>query len=137
MAGRAIEPLIEPLGFNWKIGIGLVSSLLQREVFVSTMGTIYNIENNGDHDWTLSLQRHMQTDVNAETGHPSFNPLTVVCLLVYYVLAMQCLSTVAVVRRETGGWKWPTVQIAYMTALAYGITFVVHLTGTWLGWGGG
>jgi len=136
MAGRAIEPLIEPLGFNWKIGIGLVSSLLQREVFVSTMATIYNIENNGAEDWTLSLQRHMQQDTDPQTGESTYTTLTAICLLVYYVLAMQCLSTVAVVRRETGGWKWPVVQIAYMTALAYGTTFLVQSAGTWLGWGG-
>ena len=137
MAGRAIEPIIEPLGFNWKIGIGLVSSLLQREVFVSTMATIYNIENNGVNDWTLSLQRHMRTDVDPLSGTATYTLLTAICLLVYYVLAMQCLSTVAVVRRETGGWKWPVVQILYMSALAYGATFIVHTAGTWLGWGGG
>jgi len=137
MAGRAIEPLIKPLGFNWKIGIGLVSSLLQREVFVSTMATIYNIENNGSDDWTLSLQHHMRSDVDPRTGALTFSTLTALSLLIYYVLAMQCLSTVAVVRRETGGWKWPAIQIAYMTALAYGSTLVVHAAGTWLGWGGG
>jgi len=88
-------------------------------------------------DWTLSLQRHMRTDVDPLSGTATYTLLTAICLLVYYVLAMQCLSTVAVVRRETGGWKWPVVQILYMSALAYGATFIVHTAGTWLGWGGG
>ncbi len=132
--GKLIEPLIKPLGFDWKIGIGLVSSILQREVFVSTMGTIYNIQN--DDNATLSLQEQIRKDRDPVTGKPTFTVLTAICLMVYYVLAMQCLSTVAVMRRETNGWKWPAFQVAYMTGLAYSVTFLVYRAGILMGWGG-
>lgn len=134
--GRAIEPAIAPLGFDWKIGIGLVSSLFQREMFVSTMGTIYNIQNN-DTSADLSLTDRMRSDVNAETGQRLFSPLTGLSLMVFYALAMQCLSTVAIMRRETNGWKWPLFQITYMTVLAYAVTFAVARGGVALGMGGG
>jgi ferrous iron transport protein B len=134
-AGHLVEPIIKPLGFNWKIGIGLIGSLLQREVFVSTMGTIYNIQN-ADHDeGTLSLQSHMKNDKDQASGVPTFTTLTAICLMIYYVLAMQCLSTVAVMRRETNGWKWPVIQVAYMTLLTYSVTLAVYTLGTFLGWG--
>lgn len=132
-AGQWIEPVIRPLGFDWKIGIGIIASLLQREVFVSTMGTMYNIQN-ADND-TASLREQMRNDVNPETGLPVWTALTAICVMVYYVLAMQCMSTVAVMRRETSGWKWPLFQIGYMTALAYGVTFLVYRTGLMFGWG--
>ncbi len=136
-AGHLIEPVIRPLGFDWKIGIGLVSSLLQREVFVSTMGTIYNIENaSGGDGGSISLRQQMSQDRDPATGLPTFTLLTALCVMVYYVLAMQCLSTVAVMRRETNGWKWPLFQIGYMTALAYVVTFIVYRAGLWLGMGG-
>ncbi|MBM2839959.1 MAG: Ferrous iron transport protein [Bacteroidetes bacterium] len=135
-AGKMIEPLIKPLGFDWKVGIGLVTSLLQREVFVSTMGTIYNIQNADDNDGGLSLRQQMQQDRNPVSGAPTFTALTAICLMVYYVLAMQCMSTVAVMRRETNGWKWPLFQIGYMTVLAYSATFVVYRVGLWWGFGG-
>jgi len=136
-AGRMIEPAIKPLGFDWKIGIGLVSSLFQREVFVSTMGTIFNIENAGPgHQGTVSLRQQMKQDRDPTTGLPTFTLLTAICVMVYYVLAMQCLSTVAVMRRETNGWKWPLFQIGYMTVLAYAVTFIVYRAGLWLGVGG-
>lgn len=134
--GHLIEPLIKPLGFDWKIGIGLVGSLLQREVFVSTMGTIYNIQNADNEDGSISLRQQMQRDIDPSTGKPTFTLLTAVCLMMYYVLAMQCMSTVAVVRRETNSWKWPLFQLGYMTALAYAVTFMVFNVGSWLGWGG-
>ena len=123
--GKFIEPSIAPLGFDWKIGIGLVTSILQREVFVSTMGTIYNIED----DSNSSLGEKMRTEINQQTGKPSFSILTAICLLVYYVLAMQCLSTIAVMKRETNGWKWPAIQFSYMTLLAYFVTFLVYRIG--------
>jgi ferrous iron transport protein B len=110
--GRAVEPLIEPLGFNWKIGIGLITSLAAREVIVGTLGTIYGIENAGQD--SASLQASLQRDLS---------PGAAVALLVFFAFAMQCLSTVAVVRRETGGWKWPAIQFAYMTLLAYACAF--------------
>ncbi len=128
-AGHLIEPLIKPLGFDWKIGIGLIGSVLQREVFVSTMGTIYNIQDADKGQGNVSLLDRLHSDTDPATGLPTFNILTAICLMVYYVLAMQCMSTVAVVRRETNGWKWPIFQIVYMTALAYGVTFLVYRVG--------
>jgi ferrous iron transport protein B len=126
-AGRIIEPVIRPLGFDWKIGVGILSSLLQREVFVSTMSTIYNIQSGDDN--SVSLKYQIQKDIDPKTGHPKFTILTAICLMVYYVLAMQCMSTLAVMRRETNGWKWPMFQLGYMTALAYIATFAVYRVG--------
>ncbi|MDE3056556.1 MAG: ferrous iron transport protein B [Bacteroidota bacterium] len=128
-AGHLIEPVIKPLGFNWKIGIGLIGSILQREVFVSTMGTIYNIKDAKTGMANLSLREKMHNDADPHTGMPTFTILTAICLMVYYVLAMQCMSTVAVMHRETNGWKWPLFQIAYMTLLAYTGTFIVYRIG--------
>lgn len=128
-AGRFIEPAIKPLGFDWKIGIGLLSSLLQREVFVSTMGTIYNIQD----DNAGSMREAMLHDVDPHTGKPVFTALTAVCIMVYYVLAMQCLSTLVVVRRETNSIKWPVFQFVYMSVLAYGVTFAVYRVGLMIG----
>ena len=93
-------------------------------------------EGHGDGAET-GLTARMQRDISAVTGRRLFTPLTGICLMIYYVFAMQCLSTVAIVRRETGGWKWPLFQIAYMTALAYGATFAAYRIGLWLGMGGG
>ncbi len=129
-AGHAIEPVLKPLGFDWKIGIGIISSILQREVFVGTLGTIYNIEHADEESATLKQQ--MQKDKDPVTGAPTFTILTALCIMVYYVLAMQCLSTVAVVHRETNGWKWPAVQFIYMTLLAYAGTFVTYRVGLWI-----
>lgn len=125
-AGHFIEPAIRPLGFDWKIGIGLLSSMLQREVFVSTMGTIYNIQD----DNAGSMREAMIRDVDPETGRPVFTVLTAICIMIYYVLAMQCFSTLVVVKRETNSWKWPVFQFAYMTALAYAATFAVYRIGS-------
>ncbi|MDH3251172.1 MAG: ferrous iron transport protein B [Ignavibacteria bacterium] len=135
-AGKLIEPVLKPLGFDWKIGIGLIGSLLQREVFVSTMGTIYNIQNADDGTGNVSLQSRMQQDRDPVTGIPTFTMLTAICVMVYYVFAMQCLSTVAIMRRETNGWKWPAFQFGYMTLLAYGATFITYRLGLVLGIGG-
>jgi ferrous iron transport protein B len=134
-AGRMIEPAIRPLGFDWKIGIGLITSLIQREVFVSTMGTIYDV--GSGEGQRGGLAERLRSSRDPVTGANSFTPLTGICIMVYYVLAMQCFSTVAVMRRETNGWKWPLFQVAYMTALAYGVTFIVFRLGTAMGTGGG
>ncbi|HTY01050.1 MAG TPA: ferrous iron transport protein B [Bacteroidota bacterium] len=136
MAGRVIAPVIKPLGFDWKIGIGLVSSLLQREVFVSTMGTIYGINTAQGEQERTYLGDRMRADKDPATGKPVFSVLTAICIMVYYVLAMQCLSTVAVMRRETNSWRWPLFQIGYMTALAYLVTYAVYRGGLILGLGG-
>jgi ferrous iron transport protein B len=93
------------------------------------MGTIYNIKDAKQEGGNVSLREHLQQDVDPVSGLPTFTALTAICLMVYYVLAMQCMSTVAVVRRETNGWKWPLFQIGYMTALAYSVTFIVYRIG--------
>ncbi len=107
--GQVIEPVIEPLGFDWRIGIGLVTSLAAREVIVGTLGTIYGVES--DDEETLELQAALQQDLDLGAA---------VALLIFFVFALQCMSTVAVMRRESGGWKWPTLQFLYMLALAWG-----------------
>ncbi len=107
MIGHAVEPVIKPLGFNWKIGIGLISSLAAREVIVSTLGTIYGMEGTSE---SVGLRQALQSELT---------PGGALALLVFFAFAMQCMSTIAVVRRETGGWKWPALQFAYMTFLAY------------------
>lgn len=129
-AGRLLETVIEPLGFDWKIGIGLVTSMLQREVFVSTMGTIYNVT---DPDGSVSLQERIRGEIDPQTGRPVYTLLTGLCLMIYYLLAMQCLSTVAVMRKETNGWRWPLFQFASMTGLAYVATFIVYRLGLLIG----
>jgi len=131
-AGHLIEPLIKPLGFDWKIGIGMVTSVMQRELFVSTMGTIYNIQDANDNAGTVSLAHQLRSASDPQTGQPSFTMLTAICLMVYYMLAMQCLSTFAIMRRETNSWRWPLFQLGYMTTLAYGVTFLVYRVGLML-----
>ena len=112
--GHFVEPAIRPLGFNWKIGVGLITSLAAREVIVGTLGTIYGMEPDSRNQGLQEAVRHDLTLGGA------------VALLIFLAFAMQCMSTVAVVRRETGGWKWPAVQFAYMTALAYAGAFVAN-----------
>jgi ferrous iron transport protein B len=107
MIGKSVEPAIKPLGFNWKIGIGLISSLAAREVIVGTLGTIYGKEGTEE---SVGLRQALRSDLS---------PGGAVALLIFFAFAMQCMSTLAVVRRETGGWRWPAIQFAYMTFLAY------------------
>jgi len=129
-AGQALEPAIRPLGFDWRIGVSLVSSFVAREVFVSSMGTIYSV---GDKSSTTEeVSRTLKDRLRAD---PLFSPLLAVCVMIYYVLAMQCLSTVAVVKRETNGWTWPLFMTGYMTALAWVATFAVYHIGLAFGWG--
>lgn len=122
--GHVIEPVIRPLGFDWKIGIALITSFAAREVFVGTMATIYSV--NGDTDDTQSLQQKMLLAKNAQTGEPVFTVAVAFSLMVFYAFAMQCVSTVAIVYRETKDWKWPTIQFAYMTALAYVASLITY-----------
>ena len=130
--GHAIEPVIAPLGFDWKIGIGLIGSFAAREVFVSTMSIVYNVET-ADKEQTESLKETMRREHRSD-GKPIYTPLVCVSLMIFYVLAMQCVSTVAIVRRETNSWRWPLFQIAYMTALAWTGSFLVYQGGRWFGW---
>lgn len=116
--GKGIEPIIKPLGYDWKIGIALITSFAAREVFVGTMATIYSIGSVSDAD-TATIQERLKAEINPETGGPRFTPAVGFSLLVFYTFAMQCMSTIAIVYRETKGWKWPLIQLTYMTALAY------------------
>ena len=129
--GHAIEPLIAPLGYDWKIGIGLIGSFAAREVFVGTMSIVYSVESKDEEDIT-PLRDTMLAEKRAD-GRPVFTPLVCIGLMVFYVLAMQCISTVAIVRRETNSWRWPLFQIAYMTALAWIGAFIVYQGGRLLG----
>jgi ferrous iron transport protein B len=135
MMGRAIEPVIEPLGFDWKIGIGLVASFAAREVFVSTMSTVYSVGEFDDSDAGMQTLAQTLRDQQRPDGTPVYTTLTGVTLMVFYVFAMQCVSTVAVVRRETNSWKWPFFQWLYMGALAWGLAFLTYHGGKLLGWG--
>ncbi|WP_025761245.1 ferrous iron transport protein B [Dyadobacter tibetensis] len=122
--GHFIEPAIRPLGYDWKIGIALLASFAAREVFVGTMATIYSIS--GDSEDVLTVKQRLQQEINPETGQPMYNTAVGTSLLMFYVFAMMCMSTIAVVYRETRGWKWPMIQLVYMMALAYVSAFIAY-----------
>ena len=129
--GHTIEPAIQPLGFDWKVGIALITSFAAREVVVSTMATIYNVENTADD--MVQLSDAMKNDINPSTGLPVFTPLVAVSFMVFYVYAAQCMATFAIIRRETNTWKWPIFMITYMNVLAYLVSLLVYQGGLWLG----
>ncbi len=133
-AGVLLEPLLKPLGFDWKIGVGIVASFAAREVFVSTMSVVYNAGTveGSEGASTTGLLEAMHREKRAD-GSPVYTALTGIALMVFYVFAMQCASTVAVVRRETNSWKWPLFQWAYMTGLAWVLAFAVYQGGRLLG----
>jgi ferrous iron transport protein B len=122
--GHVIEPVIKPIGFDWKIGIALITSFAAREVFVGTMATIYSV--NGDAEKMESVQQKMHDAKNPQTGEPVFTVAVAFSLMMFYAFAMQCASTVAVVYRETKDWRWPASQFAYMTVLAYLASFITY-----------
>ena len=124
VVGKIIEPVIRPLGFDWKIGIALVTSFAAREVFVGTMATLYSIQSGADDQTTI--KDRMQQEINPETGQPVFTLAVGLSLMIYYVFAMQCMSTLAIVYRETKGWKWPVLITIYMTVLAYLASLLVY-----------
>ena len=131
--GRLIEPVIAPLGFDWKMGIGIVASFAAREVFVSTMATVYNVGQSDDSDSsTKNLAKTLQAQTRPD-GTRIYTTLTGLTLMVFYVFALQCVSTVAVVRRETNSWKWPIFQWLYMGALAWGLAFAARHIGMMFG----
>src|SRR5947208_1154650 len=132
--GRLIEPAIAPLGFDWKMGIGIVSSFAAREVFVSTMSLVYGVGKYDRSHSSLSKLEQTLRQQNRPNGASIYTPLTAVTLMVFYVFALQCVSTVAVVRRETNSWKWPLFQWLYMGLLAWGLAFVTYHGGLLLGW---
>lgn len=119
--GRAIEPALQPLGYDWKIGIALITSFAAREVFVGTMATLYSV--GGDDEGPL---KEKMRAARRDNGEPIYTLATGVSLMLFYVFAMQCMSTLAVVRRETRSWKWPIIQVIYMTALAYIFSFIAY-----------
>jgi ferrous iron transport protein B len=132
--GRLIEPIIAPLGFDWKMGIGIITSFAAREVFVSTMSTVYSVGETGANSSGVTSLAQTLKGQKRPDGTPVYTPLTAVTLMVFYVFALQCVSTVAIVRRETNSWKWPVFQWLYMGALAWGLAFLTHLGGHLLGW---
>lgn len=122
--GQAIEPAIKPLGFDWKIGIALITSFAAREAFVGTMSTIYSVDNSDEQ--TATIRNKMRDAKNPDTGLPVFTFATSLSLMLFYAFAMQCMSTVAVVYRETKSWKWPLIQLIYMTAMAYVASLIAY-----------
>lgn len=131
--GHAIEPFIEPLGFDWKIGVALISSFAAREVLVSTLSIIYNVGKDADAEsdtLTNAIREAKRPD-----GSAVWTPLTAITLMVFFVLAMQCMSTIAIVRRETNSWKWTLFMVGYMTVLAYVAAFLTYQGGKFLGFG--
>jgi ferrous iron transport protein B len=119
--GHALEPLIAPLGFDWKIGVGLIASLAAREVIVATLAQIYAASNEG-----TSLRAALRSDRDRRTGELVYTPATVAALLVFFVFALQCMSTIAIMRRETNSWRWPAFAFSYMLVLAYTAAFAAH-----------
>jgi ferrous iron transport protein B len=123
--GHAIEPAIAPLGFDWKIGVGLVASLAAREVIVSTLEQIYAV---GDTDAFAGLPAAVKADVDPRTGRTVFTLPVALSLLVFFVFALQCMSTIVVMARETGSWRWPALAFTYMLGLAWVASFVTFQT---------
>ena len=131
--GKSIEPAIAPLGFDWKIGIGLITSFAAREVMVSTLATIYNVE--GADEASMNLRETLKNAKNPVTHKPAYTPLIAIALMVFFVLACQCMATVAIVKRETNSWRWPIVMVVYMTTIAYIGALIVYQGGKLLGLG--
>jgi ferrous iron transport protein B len=120
--GKSIEPAIQPLGYDWRIGIALITSFAAREVFVGTMATLYSV---GENDEGLLLRDKLHA-AKKEDGTPLFTLATGISLMLFYLFAMQCMSTLAIVKRETKSWKWPVIQFFYMTAIAYLMSLLAY-----------
>jgi ferrous iron transport protein B len=121
--GKAIEPVIKPIGFDWKIGIAIITSFAAREVFVGTMATIYSIEQG---QAPITIREKMQNEINPDTGGPRYTTAVAFSLIIFYAFAMQCMSTLAIVLRETKAWKWPILQLLYLSGLAYLSSFIIY-----------
>jgi ferrous iron transport protein B len=130
--GRFLEPAIRPLGYDWKIGVGLVGAFAAREVFVSTMGIVYGIGEEAD-EASAPLRDQLQAETWPD-GRRVYTPLVGLSLMIFFALAAQCMSTLAVVRRETRTWRWPVFLFGYMTGLAWLFSFAVYQVGTLLGY---
>ncbi|MGN0020745.1 MAG: ferrous iron transport protein B [Sphingobacterium hotanense] len=127
--GMGIEPLVRPLGYDWKMGIGLISSFAAREVFVGTMAVVYSLGDDvdiEDDEQKNTLLSKMRSEINANTGQPAYNMASGISLLLFYAFAMQCMATIAVVRKETGSWRWTLIQTVFMTGLAYLAAFIAY-----------
>jgi ferrous iron transport protein B len=122
--GKSIEPAILPLGYDWKIGIAIVSSFAAREVFVGTLSTLYSVEDTGNQEATI--KNKLSTEVNPITGNKLFNLASGVSLLLFYAFAMQCMSTLAVTKKETNSWKWPVIQLVFMSGFAYTVALIAY-----------
>jgi len=122
--GKAIEPVIEPLGYDWKIGIAIVSSFAAREVFVGTLATIYSIEDSKNQEATIKTK--LAEEINPVTGDRLFNVASGVSLLLFYAFAMQCMSTLAITKKETNSWKWPLIQLVFMSGFAYTVALIAY-----------
>jgi ferrous iron transport protein B len=124
--GKSIEPAIKPLGYDWKIGIAIVSSFAAREVFVGTLATIYNIGSSADDEDAGTIKQRMNDEVDPVTGKKIFNFATGASLLLFYAFAMQCISTLAITKKETNSWKWPLIQLFGMSAFAYVVSLITY-----------
>jgi ferrous iron transport protein B len=120
--GKVIEPLVQPLGYDWKIGIAVLTSFAAREVFVGTLATIYSVGSDEEN----TIKNRMAAELREDNGEPLFNLASGVSLLLFYAFAMQCMSTLAVVKRETNSWKWPVIQFTFMGLLAYLTAFIAY-----------
>jgi len=120
--GKAIEPIVKPLGYDWKIGIAIISSFAAREVFVSTLATIYSVGSEEEE----TIKNRMASEINPVNGKPLFNFATGISLLLFYAFAMQCASTIAIVKKETNGWMWPSIQFVFMSGLAYVTALIAY-----------
>ena len=132
--GHLIEPAVEPLGFDWKMGIGLIASFAAREVMVSTLAIVHNVGGEAD-ETSVSLIEALQNEISPITGKPVYTPLVAVSLMVFFALACQCMATVAIVKKETNSWRWPIFMVVYMSALAWIGSFAVYQGGKLLGFG--
>ncbi len=127
--GRGIEPIIAPLGYDWKMGIGLIASFAAREVFVATMAVVYSLGDEvdiEDQEQKNSLLIRMKSEINRSTGQPAYQFASGISLLLFYAFAMQCMATIAIVKKETGSWKWTLIQLFFMTGLAYLVSFIAY-----------
>ena len=123
LMGKSIEPVISPLGYDWKIGIAVISSFAAREVFVGTLATIYSV---GDSENEDTIKNKMKAETNVKTGAKIFNFASGISLLLFYAFAMQCASTLAITRKETNSWKWPAIQLILMSGMAYVVALVAY-----------
>tara|TARA_R110002111_G_scaffold224506_1_gene286170 strand:- start:1318 stop:1695 length:378 start_codon:yes stop_codon:yes gene_type:complete len=120
--GKAIEPVVRPLGYDWKIGIAVLTSFAAREVFVGTLATIYSVGS----DEEDTIKNRMAAEIDPRTKRPLFNLASGISLLLFYAFAMQCMSTLAIVKRETNTWKWPAAQLVFMSLFAYIVALIAY-----------